>query len=381
MNFLIEGVNFTNKGAELMLHAVKQQIHKWGDEHTVSLHLRTGNFEQRKNVGVSHLLWLRFVKAPFVTPVFNIIVNLIPKGIRERYSLILESEIDVVLDASGFCFSDQWGVKATEEKLERYIRWKKQDKIIVLLPQAFGPFGDEKIQQSFAEVLAVSDLIFARDRISLEHIYKFENKKNNIRIAPDFTNLLKGIDPPYLNNLGGRPCIIPNKRMIDKISLNEGSNYLSSLVVMAEYLIEKGLEPFILIHEKDDYTLGKELQDNISGDIAIIEEDNSLFLKSILGKCSFVVSSRFHGLVSALSQGVPCIGTGWSHKYEMLFRDYDCLELLVDLNSISSILKKLDIVICEETRNKIIYDLDISRNKIQASSIDMWRQVKQAINV
>ncbi|NJO63759.1 MAG: polysaccharide pyruvyl transferase family protein [Richelia sp. RM2_1_2] len=381
MNFLVEGVNFTNKGAELMLHAVKQQIHGWDDENTISLHLRIGNFKQRTDVEVSHLLWLRFGKIPFATPSFNIIANLTPKNIRERYNFILESEIDVVLDASGFCFSDQWGARATEEKLKLYSRWKKQGKKIILLPQAFGPFSSDKIQQAFRKVVEISDLVFARDRISFEHINKFNNPKNNIRIAPDFTNLVEGVEPPYFNTLLGRPCIIPNQRMIDKTSLNVGDNYLSSLASIAEYLIEKGLDPFILIHEKDDCILGKELQNSIAKNITVVEEDNSLFLKSILGKCSFVVSSRFHGLVSALSQGVPCIGTGWSHKYEMLFQDYNCLELLIDSNNINNVLEKLDLLICEATRTKIIHDLEISGSNLKALSKVMWSEVQQIINV
>ena len=35
-------------------------------------------------------------------------------------------------------------------------------------------------------------------------------------------------------------------------------------------------------------------------------------IKGMLGNCSFVISSRYHGLINALSQGVLCIATSWS---------------------------------------------------------------------
>lgn len=49
-----------------------------------------------------------------------------PTGIREQYGIVLDKEINVVLDAAGFAYSDQWGPDLSEELARSSKRWKKQ---------------------------------------------------------------------------------------------------------------------------------------------------------------------------------------------------------------------------------------------------------------
>jgi colanic acid/amylovoran biosynthesis protein len=44
--------------------------------------------------------------------------------------------------------------------------------------------------------------------------------------------------------------------------------------------------------------------------------------KAIIKSCYVVFSSRYHGVVSALNQNVPCMSSSWSHKYEELLIGY-----------------------------------------------------------
>ena len=41
------------------------------------------------------------------------VAAVIPRRLRNRYGLVLDREVDVVIDAAGFAYSDQWGVASS----------------------------------------------------------------------------------------------------------------------------------------------------------------------------------------------------------------------------------------------------------------------------
>ena len=381
MDLSIYGVNFFNKGAELMLHAVKQQVQEWDKNNTLSADLRIGTFEQRRQAGINHLACVPRSKKKFKESIAISVANRLPKSIREKYDIKLESEIDAVLDASGFAYSDQWGSSQTERMAKLCSQWRRQGKKIILLPQAFGPFTNEEVKKAFIKLVAEVDLIYARDVVSYEHISQLPVSIERVKIAPDFTNLVKGVEPEYIKDLLGKPCIIPNRRMLDKTSSEVSNTYLSFLRASINHLLGQGTEPFILVHEENDWELCKQLQAQVGRKVPVVTENNPLYLKGILGKCYLVIGSRFHGLVSSLSQGTPCLGTGWSHKYQMLFKSYDCLDLLVDFeNNIEDNLKKIDLIIHEPTRSRIAASIERAGNHQKELSQQMWNQVRSLLS-
>ena len=52
----------------------------------------------------------------------------------------------------------------------------------------------------------------------------------------------------------------------------------------------------------------------------MLEDTTAATIKAAIGQLDFLVTSRYHTIIAAMSQRVPVIAIGWSHKYGDLFR-------------------------------------------------------------
>jgi len=102
----IKGAGSQNKGAEMMLLTILQELKKTSSEikFTVTPCIGVCEYGFFSKYGLYPKVWLSFKGFQF-----GRLGRFIPKKIRTMYGLITNDEIDVVLDASGFAYSDQWG--------------------------------------------------------------------------------------------------------------------------------------------------------------------------------------------------------------------------------------------------------------------------------
>ena len=382
MFYEVQGVEFVNKGAELMLYAIMEHL-KESDPKAIAaadLDRRYRNREGRKKAGLQYLTWVDN-RIPNSGSIINGFASLIPRSLRRNFKLVLNQEIDVLFDASGFSYTDQWEPSYSVKMATKLSRLKAEGKKIILLPQAFGPFENPQIKSAFQTILECSDLVFARDPVSYDYVKQFAPPGDKLHLAPDFTNLISGKVPANFDSENNRCCIVPNVRMLDKTEPEVRKKYLIFIENCIRCLLDLELNPFIMVHQTGkDYEIALELKRKVDDRISVISETDPLAIKGILGQCYLVISSRFHGIVSSLSQGVPCLATGWSHKYQMLFKDYNCPQLLMNpLFTPTEIKEKIQLISIEPSRSGIVNTIQAAAIEQKQLSKQMWAKVHEVI--
>ncbi len=375
----LRGVNMVNKGAELMMLSV---ISKLREELQNPSFVMEASKEAPRTKLLEYGIYTKknFKKSKFP---FKYLYAITPSFVLKRRHYIDAKKVQVVLDASGYAFGDTWGAKKASKRIGSHIaEWKKEGKKVILLPQAFGPFSDIDLASVMKVIIKHADLICIRDKVSHKYMEQLNGNSENFILAPDFTNLIKGIVPEYFDKSKCEVAIIVNKQMIDNTTNKDGEAYFYILPRIILMIADLGYKPYFLIHEgKMDISVAEEINKKLLVKLPIIQESNPLHVKGIISQSKAVITSRFHGLVSCLSQAIPCLATTWSHKYEALLKDYNFEQAMLDVHWEDDVLlEKLKLILTEPSRQIIIENLRIASSRQKERSEQMWKKVIDTIN-
>ncbi|MCW8328250.1 polysaccharide pyruvyl transferase family protein [Photobacterium sp. SDRW27] len=350
----VKGIGFPNKGAELLLNAsmarLRDKNYKVCTEPYSSYDYKVAYpLYSKMRIGYRGFNCL----APF---------NLLPNYVRSRLGFIKPSEVNLILDASGYAYGDPWTVSLAKNRL-------LQDSSAcskVILPQSLGPFTTSEAQWVAKEIAKKCELIYAREKTGAKYFEEATGKK--IKVVPDITFCLKAPKIEEERDV----IIIPNFQ----VEKREGDSYVDVLTKLCEKLHLAGRSITILNHEgiKDKKISEKIIRALEANNINVeyIEPQTGLDAKSIIANAKFVVTSRYHGLISSLSSQVPCIAVGWSFKYDEAMA-------LFDLNAPSKFDKADDIfdfVTSEDYTS--IFSSEAYANKLKMVQEDvnaMWKEV------
>jgi len=370
--FEVIGGEFRNKGSYLMLKALSKRAGKWTEN--LAIRPSAGSFKQRGKEGYLQ----RFTTAR-PNRFSRILGDLIPKKLREKFGLVVDSDIAGIIDISGFAYSDQWGARRIDQAIGVFKSINERGGKIILLPQAFGSFNKVEVADAFKRLMKFPDLIFVRDSISEKHVKLLIGEDSRVMRSPDFTMTLKPDNEAqeFAKQYRGSIGVVVNARMIDKIESDRG-DYLECIISLIRQLLEEGKQVLLVNHENvDDAKLIEDIV-GVVGESPLLEliSESPMRSKAIFEVCEWVVGSRYHALVSSLSMGTPVVALGWSHKYGELLNDFNVPELMSQTFSVDLIQEIMNFdhgIICE----KLNLSLKVQQEKIEK----MWSNVERVLNV
>lgn len=367
----IDNTGFENKGAELMLHAVLQRVRAVRPAARVVFGLGAQNPGRIRELGMAGRLSDDKVAGVRLR-------HVLPATVINRFGLYGPAQGDVVLDAAGYGFGDPWiNPRSSAEKNRRladhYRALKKRGARLVFLPQALGPFEQPLAQERFRLVAEQADLIYAREEVSLKHARGVVGDLPKLRCAPDFTALCVPDERARAQARSGALVVIPNVRMTTHAGGAVAANYESFMIRVAREFGLTGKPVVILNHGgNEDLPLCRRIAEAAGAEC--VDPRDALEVKAIIGAAAALVSSRFHGVISALAQAVPVCCTSWSHKYPLAYRDYRVEPRILDVDSGKGCPPGLEELLDERARADFRASLVTGGVAVKSRIEAMWRE-------
>ena len=377
----IKGVQFRNKGAYLMLLACLEGLK--GLQRPTELVLSPGPnlpYVERAKLGAWQKLSFRRGGLD-LTP----LIGKLPSAVQrlfQRYGMVSEQQLDLVLEASGFAYGDQWPLRFLQNTAKEVVRFSRAGKPFIFMPQAFGPFSSAESKAAMRDIIQHARLIFVRDPVSLQHLQScVPQLPDSVVLTADFTIGLTARPNAEIPSLSAPyAALIPNNKVVSKFNHAGAeqlrSSYIAAFAAAAHKLSAAGMQCVLVNHEgKEDAQLCAEIA--AKAPCQIVQIDDPLAVKAFIGGAELAISSRFHGAVNALSQGVPCIATSWSHKYHAMMADFAmadyCVAELTEHNLLAAVQQLLD------NKTSLVANVTARASALKQQNAQMWQRLYQDV--
>lgn len=250
----------------------------------------------------------------------------------------------LAFDVSGYSLSSNWSGANSLKYLYQIAILKSFNIPTVLMPQSFGPFDYEPVFKQYInrlgkELLIYPAIIYARESFSY-NIIKNQFNLKQIRLSKDMVLLGNEIDHNAIFKPGitlknytiDENCvaIIPNNKLAEKFTPEKAVLIYKTAI---EHLLSYGRKIYILRHSDADISLCIKLKNIFkdNGHVTLLQESlNCLEYDLLIKQFDYIIASRYHALVHAYKQSVPCIAIGWSEKYNSLMTTINQSQYMVN---------------------------------------------------
>lgn len=358
---LVVGANFGNKGAQSMLFTTVGEIKKRINECDIYF-AGAEPFDVQK-YAFKHVYFTPKTQKialkdslPLFTVVQCFLKDCIKWIIGRRTNLWkymdtrnLLPRIDLIIDVSGFSLGDKWSIEIQESYLNNIRLAKKHNIPIYMMPQSFGSFHytakEMSLKDEIRELMRYPRIVYAREREGFE-LLKSEFQLQNVVLSTDLVlqNTDVSMDSIYRNKvefnipkifIHNSVGIVPNKQCFRHGDMEK--NLVLYRDIISE-LISKGKDVYVFRHSGEDLEICKSIVDCFRREerVHLITNDFSCFEYDVfIRNFEFIICSRYHGIVHAYRNSIPCISLGWAVKYRELAENVEQSQYAFDITDVT----------------------------------------------
>ena len=247
----------------------------------------------------------------------------------------LLKETAFCLDISGFALSSDVSISSSIGYLARIREMTHHHIPYIILPQSIGPFHypflwKVILKPVIKNILKKVRRINLREKLGFDILQKMGMK--NITLSPDLVFFNSHGDLGH--KASPRPAeaalsllLVPNIHLLDFISQSELLQIYGLIINRAR---QKGQEISLLYHSQEDRDLCRHIA-SLHPSINFIDRDLSVDeLNEIIHSFDMAVASRYHAIVHAYKNNVPCLIIGWADKYIELAKLFQQSQYCID---------------------------------------------------
>ena len=125
----------------------------------------------------------------------------------------------------------------------------------------------------------------------------------------------------------------------------------------------------------------QEFESRYPGRLHLIEREcDQHEIKYLIGQCDFLLGSRMHACIAALSQGIPAIGLAYSKKFAGVLRTIGAEDLVIDLRAHDQveIIARIDSAWRdrEKTAAKLSAEMPAVKRTVSCLFVGTWSEKK-----
>ncbi|KYG30592.1 polysaccharide pyruvyl transferase family protein [Alkalihalobacillus trypoxylicola] len=368
---LITGGELFNKGAESMTFVAVDEIKERFPGRKIIL-LSSRDYDREKKEKENYKFDILPINTSIVLEILGgplrILWEAKAKKVDKKYSSVLPKikkvllNTEAIIDVSGYALSSQFGTGSSLGYLLRIKLAKKYGIDVYLMPQSFGPFsykglGKPIIKFLMKDAIKYPKVIYARENEGYNFL-AIDYKLKNVKKSYDLVLMNKGInlsnvfkempEIPDFQNIGG-VAIVPNMKNLKHGNVKQIISLYSSVI---KSLLKSGKKVYLIRHSFEDIKACEMIKEKFyeNENVIMITDDMSSFeFDELVKKFDFIIGSRFHSIVHAYKNSIPCIALGWATKY------HELLEIFNQENYIFDVRNNLDTKKVESAVETMLY--------------------------